>query len=223
MDEKSHELFAQVLLEHVGSTHTPTIWGTAPDLDLKFFHRWYRHRISKLPQLYKEINRPQDIDTEEIALCVVSHLYLDIFNGYVFPFGLWHPIFPEDTIIIDMLSDLGEPGRLVNYLKNLSGMVTFSEMFYQESKGIMQEFLANLGSRNNTVITKIIVSRLALHSGSERVYDTAMKQIAKFTHNSGYIYCKFENDKACEQFEISYADLIMRASGNENKITNRRL
>jgi len=223
MDGKSHELFAQVLLEHVGSTHTSNQWGTSPDIDLKFLHRYWRHRISKLPQIYKEFNRPKDIDTEEIALCVVSHLYLDIFNGNVFPFGLWHPIFPEDTIIMDVLSDLGEPGRLINDLKNLSGMVTFSEMFYQESKGIMQEFLANLGPRNNTVITKIIVSRLALHSGSAQVYDTAMKHIVKFTHNSGYSYGKFENNKACEQFEISYADLIMRASGNENKITNRRI
>lgn len=159
MDGKSHELFAQVLLEHVGSTQTPAIWGTAPDIDLPFFHRWYRHRISKLPQIYKEFNRPKDIDTEGIALC--------------------------------------------------------------ESKGIMQDFLENLGPRNTVAITKIIVSRLALHSGSDRVYDTAIKHIAKFTRNSGYIFGKFENDKACEQFERSYADLIMRASGNEKKITNR--
>lgn len=218
MDGKSHELFAQVLLEYVGSTHTTAIWGTAPDIDLKFFHRWYRHRISKLPQLYKEINRPKDIDTEEIALCVVSHLYLDIFNGNVFPFGLWYPIFPEDTIIMDVLSDLGEPEHLINDLINLSGMVSFSEMFYRESKGIMQEFLENLDTRNTEAITKVILSRLALHSGSGRVYDTAIKHIAKFTRNSGYIYGKFENDKACEQFEISYADLVMRASvGTDNK------
>lgn len=223
MDAKSHELFTQVLLEYIGSKRTPILWGTAPDIDLKFFHRWYRHRISKLPQLYKDINRPEDIYTEEIAMCVVSHLYLDIFNGTVFPFGLLHPVFPDNTIINDVLSDLDKPNLLIEDLKNLSGMVTFSEMFYQESRGIMQEFLENLGTLlfpsifNSEPITQIIVSRLALHSGSGRVYDTAMKHIAKFTRNNRYIYDKFENHKACEQFERSYADLIVRASGNDNK------
>jgi hypothetical protein len=217
MDSKSHELFAQVLLDHVGNTNTPSSWGIAPDIDLNFLHRWYRHRISVLPKIYQENligGKPDPVeDKDAITLCIVSHLYLDIFNGLVFPFGAWHPIVPNNTIIQDVLSDLEQPNMLIEDLKNLSGYFTFNEMFYQESKGIMQEFALNLKTQDIPTFTKILVSRLALYSGSENVYGTAMKQIAKFTPDENFTSGCVEANEACEQFERSYADLITRATG----------
>lgn len=106
MDQRTHELFAQVLLEAAEETNTsPKIWGNGPDIDIKFLHRWYRHRISVLPEIFKENLEnlkdcnPEIVDKDAIALCIVSHLYMDIFNGIVFPFGIWHPIYPEETIV----------------------------------------------------------------------------------------------------------------------------
>ena len=152
MDTKSHLLFAKCLLDHIEDKITSPEWGTAPDIDMKFLHRWYRHRISKLPQIYNEFNSDFITSTklfgfednkDSITLCILSHLYLDIFNGWIFPFGFGHPILPEDTIINDVLNDIDEPKRLVEDLKNLSGFQTFSDMFYIESEGIFKEFIKN--------------------------------------------------------------------------------
>jgi hypothetical protein len=215
MDPKSHELFAQVLLEVTDETNTsPKIWGNAPDIDMKFFHRWYRHRISALPDIYKENLKgceQEIIDKDAIVLCIVSHDYLDIFNGLVFPFGLWHPIYPEETVINDVLNDLDDPKLLVADLEKLSGYVSFTDMFYAESKGIMQEFVRNIKVTYIPSITEIIVRRLAMHSENNygRIYKKAMNDIGKFTENDIYSNIRgVEAVEICEQFEINYAYLI---------------
>ena len=221
MDPKSHELFAQALLEAVEKTDvSPKIWGNAPDIDIKFLHRWYRHRISVLPNIFKEnLNgcEPEIVDKDAIALCVVSHLYLDIFNGLLFPFGFWHPIYPEDTIMNDVLSDVDEPKRLIEFLKTLSGGVTFNDMFYAESKSIMQEFMRNIETKYVPSIVEIIVRRLAMHSENnhKKIYRKAMNDIAKFTEDDIYDNMSeiAQPIYACKQFEINYAWLI-------NKVMN---
>jgi hypothetical protein len=220
MDPKTHELFAQVLLDAVDETGTsPKIWGNAPDVDMKFIHRWYRHRISVLPDIYKENLKgcnPETVDKDAIVLCIVSHLYLDIFNGLVFPFGMSRPIYPEDTILNDVLDDIDNPKLLIADLKKLSGSVTFNDVFYAESKGIMQEFVRNIETKYIPSITEIIVRRIAMHTGTyyDAIYKKAMKDIAKFTEND--IYDNIKETRAigaCEQFEIEYACLI-------NKVTS---
>lgn len=220
MDQKSHEIFAQALLETVEKTDVSSaIWGNAPDVDIKFLHRWYRHRISVLPDIYNENLvgcKQETLDKDAIVLCIVSHLYLDIFNGLLFPFGAWHPIYPEDTIINDVLYDLDEPILLIQDLKKLSGGVIFSDMFYAESKGIMKEFVRNTKVTYIPSMTEIIVRRIAMHAEKHygSIYKKAMKDIAKFTGNDIYGNIReIETTDACEQFEISYADLI-------NKVTN---
>lgn len=106
MDKKSHTLFAEVLLEAVDKTDaSPEKWGNAPDIDVNFLHRWYRHRISVFPNIYKDNLKgckPEYVDKNAITLCIISHDYLDIFNGPVFPFGFWHPIYLDETIINDV-------------------------------------------------------------------------------------------------------------------------
>lgn len=220
MDDKTHKLFAQVLLEATEENNTSSSWGIAPDIDMKFLHRWRRHRISVLPEIYKEnysnVNNVKDIDKDAITLCIVSHFYLDIFNAWVFPFGLLHPIYPENTIIKDVLNDIGNVKLLIEDLKNLSGLMTFNKMFYAESKGIMQEFVNNLNEKYIPSITEIIVRRLAMHAEThyDTIYKKAMNDIYKFTENDIYNHMK-ENKQAidvCERFEIEYACLINKAS-----------
>jgi hypothetical protein len=221
MDKKSHELFAQVLLEAVEKNDaSPRKWGNAPDIDVNFLHRWYRHRISVLPDIYKENSKgckPEIVDKDAITLCIVSHIYLDIFNGPVFPFGFWHPIYPEDTIINDILVDIDEPKHLIEFLKNLSGGVTFNDMFYAESKGMMQEFVCNMEITYAPSAVEIIVRRLAMHAENNyrNIYRKAMNDIAKFTEDDIYENMSeiAQPINACKQFEINYASLI-------NKVMN---
>jgi len=228
MDSKSHQLFAKCLLEHVEDKITSPEWGTAPDIDMKFLHRWYRHRISVLPKIYNEfINGfiPSsklfgfEDNKDNITLCILSHLYLDIFNGWIFPFGLWNPIYPKDTIINDVLDDIDEPSKLVKNLKNLSGLTTFSDMFYIESEGIFKEFIKNLNVKNNYELTEILVKRLSIHLTNNsyiiNIELKAIKDIHHFTKNNIYntLYPYEEQMKDCEQFEIEYADLINKTSG----------
>lgn len=220
MDQKTHELFAQVLLNAADENSvSPQIWGNAPDVDWNFLHRWYRHRISVLPDIYKENLKgcnPETIDKDAIVLCVMSHLYLDIFNGLVFPFGMCHPIYPEDTILNDVLDDIDNPKLLIADLKKLSGYVTFSDMFYAESKGIMQEFVHNMETTYAPSMTELIVRRIAMHAKEDYrgIYNKAMRDIAKFAENDIYdnMYEVARPIYACKQFEIDYADLI-------NKVT----
>lgn len=221
MDKKSHELFAQVLLDAAEETDTsPKIWGNAPDIDIKFLHRWYRHRIRVLPDIYKENLKgckPEIVDKDAIVLCVTSHLYLDIFNGLIFPFGMYHPIYPGNTILNDVLDDINDPKLLIEDLKKLSGGVTFSDMFYAESKGIMQEFARNIEMKYIPSITEIIVRRIAMHAENNcrNIYNKAMHDIAKFTENDIYdnMHEVARPIYVCKQFETSYAYLI-------NKVTS---
>jgi hypothetical protein len=216
MDKRTHEIFAQVLLNAVDENSvSPKIWGNAPDIDMNFLHRWYRHRISVLPDIYKENlknDKQETVDKDAIVLCIISHDYLDIFNGPVFPFGVWHPIYPENTILNDVLNDVDKPKLLIEDLKKLSGGVTFSDMFYAESKGIMQEFVRNVETTYAPSITELMVRRLAMCTKDDYmdIYNKAMHDIAKFTENDIYdnMYEVAQPIYACKQFEINYADLI---------------
>lgn len=218
MDPRSHEIFAQTLLEAADEKNTsPEIWGNAPDVDIKFLHRWYRHRISVLPHIYEENLKgckQENVDKDAIVLCIMSHLYLDIFNGIVFPFGAWYPIYPEDTVLYDVLDNVDDPKLFVQDLMMLSGKSTFNDMFYAESKGIMQEFVHNIKVESVKLITDIIVRRIAMHAGMsyDNICKKAMKDIAKFTDDDTYNDIReIQTIDACEQFEISYAFLIEKA------------
>lgn len=220
MDSKTHEIFAQVLLNATDENSvSPQIWGNAPDVDMNFLHRWHRHRISVLPDIYKENLKgcdPETIDKDAIVLCVTSHLYLDIFNGLVFPFGARYPIYPEETILNDLLDDIDEPKLLIEDLKKLSGEVVFNDMFYAESKGIMQEFVRNTETTYAPSMTELIVRRIAMHAKEDYrgIYNKAMHDIAKFTEDDIYdnMYEVARPIYACKQFEMSYADLINKAT-----------
>ena len=224
MDEKSHELFAEILLEATGKSDTSPDWGTAPDIDMQFLHRWYRHRISVLPRIYVEFPtverlpgfRIGDADLDAIALCVVSHLYLDIFNGWVFPFGVWNPIYPRKTVIDGVIEDADKPKLLVKELRRLAGESQYTEQFYSDSRKIMEKILPS--DTSVETLTAQLVRRLAYYTDRETIgvnlYSKAMGQIAKFTGNSKYrfigIFSSLMNNDACNSFEIEYAKLLNR-------------
>ena len=225
MDEKSHELFAGILLEAIGNSTTSPKWGIAPDIDMGFFHRWYRHRISVLPKIYLEFPSPErlpgyemkpytDADLDAITLCIVSHLYLDIFNGWVFPFGIYHPIYPKKTIISGVLEDMNNPKLLVKQLRRLAGEETYLNSFYSDSEKIVKKMVTE-NAKTKDLISQM-VWRLAYYADMKSrasLYDEAMHQIADFTGNAIYKR-QLPPDRthdACSLFENEYATIINKA------------
>jgi hypothetical protein len=173
MDGWSHRIFAGILLEAVNKNTKSLNWAVAPDIDLSFLHRWYRHRISVLPEIYDEFSAPKDVfpDYDAITLCVVSHLYLDIFNGWVFPFGLWHPIYPKKTLIAGVLEDIDDPKLLVKELKMLVGDVAWSKAFYAGSRDLMVTFASNWQTSEDIVAA--MVYRLARYASGENRFTSS--------------------------------------------------
>ena len=222
MDGKSHELFAGILLDAVvaGNRRIPSVWGVATDIDIPFLHRWYRHRISVLPKIYSEflqtnplLNPDADGTKDEVALCVVSHLYLDIFNGWVFPFGFFYPLYPEKTIVAGVLNDINNPKLLVKELTKLAGGTdAYSTQFYNDSKNLMAALIPD----NATVKDLIahLVTRLSWHADpntASSIYKEAMKQISDFTGNVKYKEPRADErftDSVCSLFETEYCRLI---------------
>lgn len=224
MDARSHELFAAVLLNAVDRTTISPQWGNAPDIDKPFLHRWRRHRISVMQKTYYEFPRSgipelSDIplptkDRDAVTLCIAGHLYLDIFNGAVFPFGFWHPIFPDETIISDVLDDIDAPKIFIKALERLTGEEPFLQEFYRGSKELMQRLIVP-GCTVET-LTAQFVQRLAFYADHDlrnrnALYHTAMKQIAGFTGNSRYMQGSIypnQTHNVCGDFEAKYAKLI---------------
>ncbi len=219
MDGKSHEIFSQIILESIGIDNISPSWSTSPDSDINFCHRWYRHRISKIPKLYLETpyniyNDKQDDfnNKESIVLSIVSHLYLDIFNGIVFPFGFWNPILPEDVLMETIIEDINKPRRLVEDINKLSGKTSYSDKFYNESIVLMK----NLVIENMTIeeLTTQFITRLAYHTNSSNKYkllENSLHQIIRFTENGKYkpFINSFDDMKDDFQtFEHEYAKLI---------------
>ncbi len=223
MDERSHELFAEILLKAVGKSETSPKWGTAPDIDAGFLHRWYRHRISVLPKVFREFPTPgrlhrfwiSDADPDAITLCVVSHLYLDIFNGWIFPFGIWNPIYPKKTVINGVFEDIDKPKLLVKELRRLGGEESYYEQFYTESGKIMGNFILEKASLEDLVAHMIMrLASYASANASHSLFDRAVKQIEDFTLNKEYSKVCISTDimhEVCGKFEIEYAKLINKA------------
>jgi len=96
MDARSHILFGTTILSKCNLGPAYALWSTTPDTDLwSLQHRYKRHRFSVLPKIYSESitlnpSLPKS-DKIAIALMILSHFYLDIFNGYIFCWGLRCP------------------------------------------------------------------------------------------------------------------------------------
>lgn len=225
MDGKSHELFAGILLDAAGAGNRriPSAWGVAPDIDIPFLHRWYRHRISVLPKIYSEFlqanplsNPDADSTKDAVTLCIVSHLYLDIFNGWVFPFGFFYPLYPEKTIIAGVLDDIDNPKLLVKELTKLAGGTdAYSTQFYNDSKNLMATLIPDNATVENLIAH--LVTRLAWYADpniASSIYREAMQQISGFTGNVKYKEPRADEQftaSVCSYFEAEYCRLINKA------------
>lgn len=228
MDERSHELFAKILLRASEKSETFCQWGKAPDIDMTFMHRWYRHRINiidKTALQYAESNNiakvPKklllsNVDKDAITLCIVSHLYLDIFNGWVFPFGLWYPIYPDKTVISGVIGDINKPKLMVKELRRLSFGGDFAKQFYEESEKIMTDaIVTNCCSTERLVDSFIYMLSGYIHNSdkTKTIYKKAINDIEKFTSNKKYALNIDNIDLSFKyhQFETKYAKLIDRS------------
>ncbi len=97
MDGKSHLIFGKKVLEKCGLDVAYTGWSTAPDIDLSFLHRYWRHRFSVFNRIYEEFIRLEPAvpvkEKEAIVVAITSHFWLDIFNSWIWVWGFL-PRFP---------------------------------------------------------------------------------------------------------------------------------
>jgi hypothetical protein len=236
MDSKSHELFTKVLLNSVNKTDVSPMWGNCPDIDMNFLHRWYRHRISVIQKTYDEfpftstkdsnnLLQENTNDKDAVALCVVSHLYLDIFNGWVAPFGAWHIISPDKSVIGELFKDIDNPKIFIEVLNTLTGSEPYVQQFYDDSEKLMKKLVL---SNKTEELVSWFVCRLASHATYNSnatiptLYSNSMNQISEFTKNDNFRpnnYGIFTSDinKSFIDFEKEYCSLIDKTLENINK------
>lgn len=129
MDIKTHFIFSEKLLEICGLDGDYKIWGIAPDMVEKY-HRW-RHKFSKIRWIYKRFGEKHEPckDRKAISLCVISHLYLDMFNGVLPAF-----IFPPYITLNIPVEEIRELVKDLNYLS-----FSTPEEFYEEERTIFED------------------------------------------------------------------------------------
>lgn len=129
MDIRTHLIFSEKLLEICGLKKEYKIWGIAPDMVEKH-HRW-QHSFSKIGWIHNRFGEKHEPskDRNAISLCVVSHLYLDMFNG-VLPAFTFPPYFTMNVPV-------GEIKELVKDLNYLS--YSTPEEFYEEERQVFEE------------------------------------------------------------------------------------
>ena len=129
MDIGTHLIFSEKLLEICSLEKEYKIWGIAPDVVEKH-HRW-QHSFSKIGWIYNRFGEKHEPskDRKAISLCVVSHLYLDMFNG-ILPAFTFPPYFTMN-VPVEKIKELVKD---LNYL-------TYStpEEFYEEERKVFEE------------------------------------------------------------------------------------
>ena len=180
MDTKSHLMFGQVLLNCCKQDISYAEWATAPDIDFdkKLFsillHRYWRHRISTLPEIFAEYSAkyPSALTEDKIAiaLCILSHLYLDIFNGWVFCWGFSYPAtHMSSNVIKEYARDLNQ-NLLDHYTEK-------QQTFFNESQTIFEQ----IPPLRNTDAFLALLSELVRFTSGGVTPQKATTQINSFT------------------------------------------
>lgn len=230
MDWKSHRLFGGVLLEKIGKDPNYDSWSLAPDVDMGPLHRWHRHRFSVVNDIYKDgmnMCHPapegateqtsdkkleHNIDRDAVVLCVTSHFYLDMFSGYIAPFGILYPIFPNKTVTKGILENENGPKILIKELSNLPILDEFSVKFYGGSMTIMNELVSDMSTFNLEEIVGIFVYRMSTYANigrRDQLYKKAILDICNFTGNNKYTdHCVRSWKDGLDKFENNYAELL---------------
>ena len=242
MDWRSHRLFGSMLLEITGKDKSNESWSVSPNLDRKFLRRYRRHKFSVIDDIYTDGIRyfqsvPEEkipdesyeeldyskrenvciFDKDAVVLCVASHLYLDMFNGCLAPFGILYPIFPGVVMKdLDLSENEDGPNILVEELRKISITEKLAVRFYGASNQIMQEFAKDMSGFSLEDIVSIFVYRLATHANMDKremLYRKTMSHIYTFTGNDRYMKANIRSEKdACMKFEHSYAKIVDKFS-----------
>lgn len=238
MDWKSHGIFGGVLLDKIGKDINYNSWSLAPDIDIGPLHRWHRHRFSVINEIYKDgmgicqpiseeisseqiktkIQTPNEkglvsnVDKDAVVLCVTSHFYLDVFSGYIAPFGILYPIFPSKTVTRNILENKNGAKVLIKELNELPATDEFPTKFYGASRTIMGELASDMSVFNLEEIVSILVYRMstcAQIDKRESLYKKAIGDICNFTGNKKYASHGVRSWKdGFDNFENKYAKLI---------------
>lgn len=171
MDTKSHLIFGEEICKYFDYSEDYASWAIAPDVDACFLHRYYRHRFSVLEAIYKEYPKvAHGVPTKDkriIGTLILSHFYLDIFNGPIFCWGLW---LPACHIPPEMTDDL------------LNLMIKEQEKkFYEESRKRFKEILSHYLSENEFCGSLLNTLRLATTWLPRFKFQSAINQFKKFT------------------------------------------
>lgn len=228
MDWRSHRLFGRKLLEITGKDENYESWSVAPNLDRKFLRRYRRHKFSVIDDIYTDgikyfHSSPEEndrkvgiLDRDTIVLCITSHLYLDMFNGRLAPFGILYPIFPGQTVMKDLSENEDGPNILAEELRKISVTEKLATRFYGASDPIMKEFANDISVFDFWSVVSILVYRLATHANMDKremLYKKAMDHIYKFTGNDKYKKTSIRSDKdVCEKFENNYSKIVDKFS-----------
>lgn len=171
MDSESHLIFGEEICKYFGWSEDYVLWATAPDMDMGFLHRYYRHRFVALEELYKEYPKIVSgipIESKKIiGTLILSHFYLDIFNGPLFCWGIWLPV---KHIPPEMTDDL------------LNLIVTRQEeKFYADSRKQLRNILFHYDSPDEFCGALLNTLRLATGWLPNFKYNKAVKQFERFT------------------------------------------
>lgn len=198
MDSKSHLLFAQTLLTKAGKDPFYQIWSIIPDEDLfdgTILHRYRTHRISSIPMLYQKHPELISADKDAVVLAFISHLYADIFNGFIFPFEILNPVWQTPRMFW---------ATITNPIRFTLGQITTTlpSEFYTESETLFNN--TNFGTTTERIVYNMI-SILAKRAGVDTCQ--GIEPIVQFTGNINY-----RNQIAVDMniFEDTYIDLILK-------------
>ena len=194
MDAKTHMLFGVWLCEKFGFDIGYAVWSTAPDIDHMFLHRYWRHRSSSLPQLYKEFSRlhPELSNDDKIAIAtqICGHFLLDIYNSWLFCWGFYFPAahIPNE-VIKEYLEDLKLQGDEEFYNRQRE---LFDEIIVEEPEHFMCAVIFLL--RDHTFFCSL--------SRAKRAIDTLSKFCGK------EILCKTCAVHRIRKFDKLYFDFL---------------
>lgn len=200
MDSYSHILFANSLLTVTSKNIQYNIWSVSPDVDLgdgTLLHRYRTHRISSIPYLYEQLKDYYiNLDKDAIVTSIISHIYIDVFNGFVFPYEIHRPVFQNPKIFSKFIQNpFVYPFKTSNY-------TWMNPSFFNESILLFNQ--QNFGNSSEHVVYNLI-SRLSKWAGVNVC--EGIEQIVSFTGNTAY-RTPYYSDTTI--FEEEYSNLVIK-------------
>lgn len=199
MDFLSHQLFAESILTKIGKDTSYLIWANEPDLDLgdgTLLHRYRLHRFSAIPIMYNNAIHTQKADKDAISLSIISHIYADTFNGFVFPYDITHPALQNPKIFFKLIQ---------NPIKNILAMSDSTMMpleFFTDSRTLFNNY--SFGTTIEEAVATFI-NILSKRSGINSCI--GIETVVDFTGNIGY---RTKNIVDTTLFEEEYSNLVIK-------------